>query len=85
MEASEFFAEVNLTMNTDLKPQDFEYRCVDDQTPTPVGATVAEISAWRQTITITYLTTGRTRTYPAGHGSTFPVPFIDDWKAGAFK
>ncbi|HYD86233.1 MAG TPA: hypothetical protein VEA80_02050 [Vitreimonas sp.] len=85
MEANEFFEEVNRTMNTDLKPQDFEYRCVDDPTPAPAGATVAEIGPWYQTVTITHLPTGKTRTYRAGHDSTFPMPFIDDWKAGVFN
>lgn len=85
MKPGEFFDEVNRTMNSNLKPQDFEYRCVDDQTPTPAGDTVAQISTWHQTVTITYLPTGATRTYHAGHGTTFPVAFINDWKAGAFS
>lgn len=86
MEASSFFGEVNRTENWSLKPSDFEYVCTDDDPSSELGEnTVAEIQPWYQTVTITYLPTGIKKSYAAGHGSTFPVEFIDDWKDNLFK
>lgn len=85
MEADEFFAEVNRVPGFQLQPAEFDYRCEDDPSPPPTGGTVAVITPLFQTVTIKYIPTAVVREYRAGHGSTFPVEFIDDWKAGLFE
>lgn len=85
MEQSEFFDEVNRTRGWSLNPSDFQYRCVDDELGKQLeGNAVVEIRPWYQTATITYLPSGKTKSYAAGHGSTFPVEFIKDWEENFF-
>lgn len=84
MDADEFFEEVSRTLGIKLLPKDFEYRSVDEALPPPSGPTVATIGPWRQTVTITHLPSGKSKSYAAGHGSSFPVEFIADWQAGEF-
>lgn len=68
--------ELPQTKETDLlKPEESE---LDEPT-------VAVIVHDTGKVPITYLPTNISREYKAGHNTTFPCEFIDDWKNKVFK
>lgn len=74
-EAEDFYSSVK---DLGFKEKDFELL----QTPSPVsGSGIQRIAG---TVTVKRKSTGVTRTYQAGNGSTWPASFHDELRAGAY-
>lgn len=80
MQKKEFINEINRTVpNINLTDEEVDYVYKDTSNiPELGGNTVAAIGRFTAEITITYK--GKTKTYRAEDGTTFPCEFIDDYK-----
>ncbi len=85
MNKDEFIMEINETLpDINLKDTDFEYTEKDTSNlPELSGNVVIIAGPLTSEVTIKY--NGVEKTYKAGHGTTFPCEFIDDYKKGIFS
>lgn len=82
MKKHEFIKEVNDTIEgINLTNEDIDYIYKDTSNLKDTGdITIGYLTA---TVTITYK--GKKKTYQAGHGTTFPCEFIDDYNNGYYS
>ena len=64
---------------TGYTPGDFE---ISEEVDPLTAGLISDVIG---TATVTYKTSGAKRTYPVGHGTTWPVDFEIELRAGAFK
>ena len=84
MQKEEFIREINRTITEiDLKDEYIEYAYSDTSNfPELYGNTVAAVGPLTADVTIRYK--GKTKTYKAEHGTTFPCEFISDYQNGYY-
>lgn len=85
MQKETFISEINRTIaSINLTDDELIYEYKDTSSlPELSGNTVAAIGRLTEEITITYK--GKTKTYKAGDGTTFPCEFIDDYNNGYYQ
>lgn len=85
MQKHEFIEEINRTIKgINLTDDNIEYIYKDTSNlPELSGNTVAAVGRWTAEVTITY--NGKTKTYQAEDGTTFPCEFINDYNDGYYS
>ncbi len=85
MQKDEFIAEVNRTIpGINLTDENIKYIYKDTSNiPAVSGKTIVSVGRLTADVTITFQ--GKTKTYQAEDGTTFPNEFINNYKAGYFS